>query len=299
MNLIKPKKLQKGDTIAIIATSGDVDIKKINKAKTYIESLGYKVKLGSNIKKKEFYLAGNDKQRLKDLHEAFLDDEVKAIICARGGYGSIRIINDINYKIIKDNPKIICGYSDISALLTMITKNTGLVTFLGPMAQPDFGIDEIDKYTQNSLFNALTNNDITIEPITNNTINSKTCEGVLFGGNLTTICSLCGQDFVPDTNFIFIAEDLNEPTYKIDRCFTQLFNINQFKNNIRAIIIGEFLDIDNKEAFIYMLENLSKKYNLPIFMTYPISHNKTKATVPIGAVARIEKETIKIANFTA
>lgn len=298
MNLIKPKRLQKGDTIAIIAPAGEVNIQKIEKAKQQIETLGYKVKLGSNIKKQKHYLAGNDKERLADLHWGFEDNDIKAIMCARGGYGAIRLINEINYELIKNNPKIFCGYSDITALHAMITKNTGLVTFLGPMAQSDFAEDEIDNYTLNNFINATTTAEMEIKPICNKVYNNKDCEGILFGGNLSTLTSLCGQDFIPNDPFILVAEDLNEPTYKLDRYFTQLFNIDKFRTNITGIILGEFLDIDDKEAFHDFLLELSSQYNIPIFGTYPVTHNKTKATVPIGAVARIENETIKIKDFT-
>ena len=298
MNLIKPKRLKKGDTIAIIATSGDVNIEKIDKAKSFIESLGYNVKLGQNIFNQKKYLAGTDEERLSDLHWAFNDKNINAILCARGGYGAIRLINKIDYELIKSNPKIFCGYSDITALNTMISKNTGLVTFLGAMAQSDFAQDIIDEFTINSFFDTLTINELEISATKRQNYNPRNCEGVLFGGNLSTLTSLCGQDFIPNKDFILIAEDLNEPVYKIDRYLTQLFNIDKFKANIKGIIIGEFLDIDEPKAFEDLLEEISNKYNLPIFGNYPISHNKTKATVPIGAVARIENETIKIKDFT-
>ena len=127
MNLIKPKKLKKGDTIAIIAPSGEVDMKKIKKAVSFFEKYGFKIRLGKNIDKCQNYLAGSDEERLEDLHNAFADKEIKAIICARGGYGAIRLINKIDYELIKNNPKIFCGYSDITALSAMILKKTGLI----------------------------------------------------------------------------------------------------------------------------------------------------------------------------
>ena len=120
MNLIKPKKLKKGDTIAIIATSGNVNIEKIKEGVKYFHEKGFNVKLGKNIEKTDKYMAGSDIERLEDLHNAFADEEVNAIICARGGYGAIRLIDKIDYSIIQNNPKIFCGYSDITALSAMI-----------------------------------------------------------------------------------------------------------------------------------------------------------------------------------
>lgn len=296
MNLIKPTKLKKGDTIAIIATSGEVDIKKIKKAVKFFENLGFKVKLGKHIKKSINYLAGSDEERLEDIHNAFLDNEVKAIICARGGYGAIRLVNKINYDIIKNNPKIFCGYSDITALSAMILKNTGLITFSGAMAQSDFAQDEPNEFTINSFFETL------CEGYCELTTDKKTkasCEGILFGGNLATLASLCGIDFIPDNKFIFFAEDIGEPAYKIDRYFTQLLNIEKFRKNISAIVLGDFLDVDDEKFLNDFFKNLAKELNIPVVEKFPISHSKIKATVPYGAVAKIENETIKIEDFMA
>lgn len=296
MNLIKPKQLVKGDKISIIAPSGPVDIEKIHNAKKYFETKGFIVELGNNINSKQDYQAGNELSRLEDLHNAFLDKETKAIICARGGYGALRLIDNIDYQIIKNNPKIFCGYSDITILNAMFFKKANLITFSGPMAQSDFG-DIIDQFTENSFFEILTNNFYEIQPINPKIYKNGNTEGLLIGGNLATITSLCGRDFVPNTDFVFFAEDLNEPVYKIDRYFTQLLSIPEFKNNIKAIILGEFLDIDNKEYFDKFFTNLAEELNIPIISGYPISHSKIKATIPYGSTCKLENTILKLANF--
>ncbi|MCM1338250.1 MAG: LD-carboxypeptidase [Muribaculaceae bacterium] len=294
MNLIKPKKLKLGDTIAIIAPSGEVDIKKINRAVKYFETLGFKVKLGSNIKKQNNYLAGTDEERLEDLHAAFQDSEVKAIICARGGYGAIRLINKIDYELIKNNPKVFCGYSDITALSTIILKQTGLITFSAPMAQSDFAFDEIDEYTLNSFLKTIMLGKTELYPTKSKIINKGKAKGTLIGGNLTTLASLCGIDFIPNKKFILFAEDIDEPAYKLDRYFTQLLNIDKFRKNLAGIILGEFSGIDNQKYFDDFMTKSGLDLNIPILGNYPITHGKTKATVPIGAVAEIEKEKVQI-----
>lgn len=282
MNLIKPEKLQIGDTIAIIAPCGCVDIEKIYNAKKLFEKEGYKVKFGKNIQKCDRYLAGNDNERLEDLENAFSDKEVKAIICARGGYGAIRLINKINYEIIQQNPKIFCGYSDVTALSAMILKNTGLITYSGAMAQPDFG-GEIDEFTKKSFFHNLSSDTIEIIPEFEYSYKAGNAEGILFGGNLSTIISLCGLNFIPEEKFIFFAEDLNEPAYKIDRYFTQLLNIEKFKQNLSAILLGDFLDVDNPEYLDEFFKELALNLNIPIVGGYPFTHEQSKTTVPIGA----------------
>jgi len=298
MNIIKPKKLKKGDTIGIIAPCGKIDNDKIHNAVKYFETLGYNVKLGKNIKKQLRYLAGSDEERLEDFHYAFLDKEIDAIICARGGYGAIRLINKIDFELIRSNPKIFCGYSDITALSAMILKKSGLITFSAPMAQSDFSCQNINEFTQNSFFNVLTRNTFEIKPETCKVYNPGEAEGISFGGNLATIVSLCGQDFIPDENFIFFAEDLNEPVYKIDKYFTQLLNIKKFRKNLSGIILGDFLDTDEPKFLEEFFTELSKELNIPIIGGFPITHAATKTAVPYGAAARIENETLKFANFT-
>lgn len=299
MNLIKPKRLKHGDTIGIIATSGPVDIEKIYKAKAYFETLGYNVKLGSNIEKTHLgYLAGNDNERLEDFHNAFSDNDIDAILCARGGYGAIRLIDKIDYELVKNNPKIFCGFSDITAISAMLFTKSKLITFSAPMAQSDFSADTVDKFTAESFFNTLTKEKIEIKAEKTEIYSPGKAEGILIGGNLATFASLCGTDIVPNEKSIFFAEDLNEDTYKIDRYFTQLLNIEKFKNNISAVILGDFLGIENENYLKEFFIELSIKLNIPIIGGFPISHDIKKATVPYGAAAKLENETIFVENFT-
>ena len=294
MNIIKPKKLQKGDTIGIIAPSGNVYEEKIYKGKSYLENLGYKIILGNNLFNKDRYMAGNDNQRIEDLEQAFKNPSIDAIICARGGYGAIRIINKINYEIIKKNPKIFCGYSDISALSAAIYKNTGLITFSGPMIQPDFQPDRINDFTISNFFNTTSSNTKVITPEIKEVIKNGEAKGVLFGGNLATITSLCGSDIFPDKDFIFFAEDLNEPSYKIDRCFRQLINTKTFRQNVKGLILGEFLDCENPKYLKELFEEISNELNIPTFGGYNISHSNKKLTIPYGAEAIINEKQIII-----
>ncbi len=283
MNIIEPNKLHPGDTIAVIAPCGCIDIEKIYQAKKYFENFGYKVKLGSNVEKQERYLAGTDIERLEDLHNAFSDKEVNAIICARGGYGAIRLINKIDYNLIRNNPKIFCGFSDVTALSMMILKHAGLITYSAPMAQSDFAADEVDEFTKNSFFNTMTSENFEIRPENILIYKSGEAQGILFGGNLSTTASLCGVDFVPEEKFIFFAEDLNEPAYKIDRYFTQLLNMENFRKNLGAILLGDFLDVDNPQYLDEFFKELAQKLEIPIIAGYPFTHDTSKTTVPIGA----------------
>ena len=204
-----------GDTIGIIALSGECDRDKIEQAKSNLEALGYKVKLSKNIFDQNRYLAGSDGDKIKEMENFFKDHKIKMILCARGGYGAIRLVNKINYDLIKANPRPFCGFSDVTALLLMIYKKTGIITYHSPMAQSDFA-EEVAK----DFF--LTLNSDRLEFTPDKILQEGTANGVLWGGNLSTVVSLCGLDFLPDGDFIFFTEDINEPVYKIDKIFKKL-----------------------------------------------------------------------------
>lgn len=295
MNIIKPDKLKNGDTISIIAPAGNVDKDKILNSIKYFEDLGYNTKLGKNIFKQDRYMAGNDNDRLEDLHEAFSDKDVKAIFCARGGYGSIRLINKIDYDLIKNNPKIFCGYSDITALSLIFFKRTGLITFSAPMPKGDFQPKQLDKYTAKNFWKTLTDSHLTIRPENLVRYNNGNAQGIIWGGNLTTICSLCGLDFIPNEKFVFFAEDLNEPVYKIDRSFRQLLNIDKFKQNVCAVVLGDFLGIDEyKDQLDILFNEISEELNIPVFGGYKITHSISKLTIPTGGNCKLNNGVLEI-----
>ena len=287
--------LNQGDTIGIIALSGDCEREKIEQAKANIESMGFKVKLSKNIFDKNRYLAGSDEDKISELHRFFEDDEVKLILCARGGYGAIRLINKIDYNLIKSHPKYFCGFSDVTALLLMLYKKTGMVTYHAPMACTDFvaGVNiktfpllAGERATLTTFFNAINN-----KPLKYNgtkIYNNGSAEGIIWGGNLSTVVSLCGVDFIPDKDFIFFAEDLNEPVYKTDKMLQQLLNIPQFTKHCKGIVLGDFLDTDNEEWLDEYFSELADRLNLPIASGFKITHAEEKITIPIGKNAKLE-----------
>ncbi len=287
MNIIKPPKLIEGDTIGILATSGPIEkeSKSILKAVDFFNHAGYKTVISNDIYEQDRYLAGSDKIRLKNLHDFFKCEKIKAIICLRGGYGSIRLLNRINYSIIKNNPKIFCGYSDVTALNLMFLKKANLMTYSGPMIMSDFAQKMPSNYTINEFYKALTSDNYSIYGT--NIVKNGNSEGILWGGNLSTVVSLCGLDFLPDEPFIFFTEDINEPVYKIDKMFRQLINIEQFKKNIKGICLGEFSNTDNKNWLIELYNELSAELNIPIVSGFKISHTACKTTIPIGAKATL------------
>ena len=284
MNLIKPPYLKEGDTVAIVAPAGAVEYDEIIKAQAYLERRNLRVKLGKNIFKTFRYMAGTDEERVEDLHEAFLDPSVKAIICARGGYGSIRLIKLIDFGIIRRNPKIFCGYSDITVLSLMMAKHSDLITFSGPMAQSDF--NDITEFTAQSFFNVVSGGQE--EYFSTVTYNMGNTQGIIWGGNLSTIVSLCGIDFIPEEDFIFFTEDLNEAPYRIDKMLNQLINMKEFRAHCKGILFGQFLDCGDENWLSEIFKETAKILDVPAYGGFKFSHAADKQTVPIGAAGYLQ-----------
>ena len=286
MNIVKPKKLQKGDTIGIIAPCGVFSAAdRLEKGIEFLESAGFKIKVSDKLFARERYMAGKDDERAGEIEKFFADDDVDGIICARGGYGAIRLINQINYDIIRQNPKVFCGFSDVTALSIMFLKRAGLVTYSAPMINGDFGND-ISDFTWENFKRAVMSD----EPLVfvGQEIIGGEAEGLSFGGNLATLVSLCGVDFLPDEGFILFVEDLNEPVYKIDRMLTQLSNIENFTRNLKGVVLGEFSNVDCVEYLDEIFEEFADLWQVPVIKALKITHSHDKITVPIGVAARIE-----------
>ncbi|MCR5265861.1 MAG: LD-carboxypeptidase [Cyanobacteria bacterium RUI128] len=294
MKYTTPKPLKPGDTIAFIAPAGGVkDAKAIERGKKYFEENGYNVLYSEHLFNNYKYLSDTDDNRLNDFHWAFSNKEIDAIICGRGGYGCLRLIDKIDYELIRNNPKILCGYSDITVLSAMILKKTGLITYSGPMARGDFGAETKSEYTLSNFFKAVEQKE-SLEFRAEKIYNKGNAKGVMFGGNLASIVSLCGTDFIPDEDFIFFTEDLNEPAYKIDKMITQLINIGKFRQNVKGLIIGDFLDSGYPEQVDELFEDTSKLLNIPALGGYKITHEKDKITIPYGKTAEINNDILTI-----
>jgi len=298
MTYIKPNKLRKGDLIGIItpASSPD-DLSLIESGVKYIEGLGYHTILGNNVGKSRGYLAGTDAERVEDIHQMFSDKKVKAIFCLRGGYGAFRLLDKIDYKLIRNNPKIFVGFSEITALLMAILYKANLITFSGPMVLPNFS-KEVSTYTEENFWRMITSNKKPgriIFPKINrlSLISSKEVSGIIVGGNLAVFTSLLGTGYLPDLkNNILFLEDISEPQYKIDRMFNQLRLNNVFKK-VKGIILGSFVDCNepDKEKKTLTLEEIRADYlgsiNIPVIHSFPHGHTKDMLTLPIGTIIKL------------
>ncbi|OQY06940.1 MAG: hypothetical protein B6I22_04195 [Desulfobacteraceae bacterium 4572_123] len=216
-----PPRLRMGDTIGIVAPASHFDLKKFNRGMAVLESMGFNTLVTEMLFNKKGYFAGSDLERAEMVNRYFADPAIKAIICARGGYGSIRILSSLDYKAIQKNPKIFVGFSDVSALLSTLYLRCRLVTFHGPTVTT---LGNSDDRTKDSLLSMITSGDKPKIVIKNGiTIKSGSASGPVLGGNLNTLCHLLGTPFQPDfKGCILFLEDKGEVPYRFDRMLSQM-----------------------------------------------------------------------------
>lgn len=293
------KKLKKGDTIGIISPASGEDSKKIKESLKFLKSLGFNVKSGNHIYDKWGYLAGKDKDRAKDLMDMFLDKDVDVILCIRGGYGTMRILPLIDFDVIRKNPKIFAGFSDITTLLNNIYQKCNLITFHSPMCNSKF-----DSFTLKSFLYTLMsgNNPFTIENANNIPtyyFNGDYVEGELVGGNLSLICSTLGTPYeINVKDKILFIEDIEEEPYKIDRMLTHL-SLNGGLEQCRGFILGQFKDCQSSEydqsltlSEVFQDRILSLKK--PTLANFQSGHSYPKITIPIGSKVKVDLKNGKI-----
>ncbi|MDZ4665664.1 MAG: LD-carboxypeptidase [Bacteroidota bacterium] len=294
---IKPKALKAGDTIAITSPAGAVwDEAQIEIFSNILKSFGFNIVLGKTLKEKHGYFAGNDELRAKELNELFADKKVKGIFCMKGGWGCARLLDKLDYKIIKENPKVLIGFSDITTLLIAITTKTGLITYHGPVGNSGW-----NEFTKNSFINVVQNSKpYTFEanPASEDaiiTINSGKASGELFGGNLTVLSSIIGSGYLPDwKGKILFLEEAKEEPYSIDRMLTQL-KLSGVLDSVSGIVFGKCtkcLAEEPQKSFTLnevILQHL-KPLGVPTFFGAMIGHIENKLTVPLGINASIDAD---------
>ncbi len=290
MEYHKPKPLKIGDTIGIIAPSGVIKNKEgIERGIKRLKDMGFNIKLSPKLYENKNYLAGDDKIRASEVNSFFADNEVDCILCARGGYGAIRLLDLLDYELIKNNPKLFCGYSDITALSVMFLKHANLITYSSPMLCGDFGREGLNAFTINTFIEVLSGK--ALEQNIQGDV-SISISGIAWGGNLTTIASLCGRDFIPDKKFIFLIEDINEPVYKIDRVLEMLYGIKDFRENIVGLVSGDFTGEDNLTVLDEVLTDYTNKLNIPLWHGLKLGHGDEKITFGVGSQCKIESNKI-------
>jgi muramoyltetrapeptide carboxypeptidase len=290
----KPALLRQNDTVGIVSSGfrilQDTDL---DFAIERLAALGLNAISGAAVLKQYGYLAGTDEERAQDINQMFADPKIKAIFQLRGGFGSGRILDLLDYDMIANNPKIIMGMSDTTALLLAIYHKTGLVTFHGPNVGrewPEF----TRQYVQALLFEnkpvVLKNPEDKIE-----VIREGRAQGRLIGGNLAVLCSIIGTPYFPDfDDAILFIEEINEAPYKVDRMLTQLKLAGVLKQ-LKGIVIGKFINCalnpSSTPGSFQLMEVFNQHIlplNIPAWYGAMISHEKSIFTLPIGLEAEID-----------
>jgi muramoyltetrapeptide carboxypeptidase len=283
-----PFRIKPGDTIGIVAPAGPFDRQTFFRGVRIIEDLGFKIFIPPGLFEKNLYLAGSDKHRVQLVNQLFADKSIDAIICARGGYGSMRILPMLDYGLIKNNPKIFIGFSDITILLSVLFKRCNLVTFHGPVVT---SLADASEETKLSLFrNVTSDSNLEIMLTGGRTIKSGVAVGQVCGGNLTMLCHLVGTPFAPDfENKILFLEDRGEAPYRIDRMLVHMELAGCFKG-LSGIILGAFEECGPSGNVIKITAELFEKYPVPILAGLDAGHGSHNLTIPLGIEATLDAD---------
>ncbi|RJX33645.1 MAG: LD-carboxypeptidase [Desulfurivibrio sp.] len=278
-----PLSLQKGDTIGLVAPAGPFDEEEFARGVQILDQYGFKLRIPRELATRHNYLAGQDRHRAAIFHEIWRDPEVKAVLAVRGGYGSLRILPAIDYQLLRLQPKILIGFSDITALHCAIFQQTGLVTFHGPMVTT---LAKSDRESLLSFFDTITSG--SCRPITDQALEilkPGRAAGRLSGGNLTTLVHLLATPFeVSWRDRIVLLEDVGEAPYRIDRMLTQLKMAGRFAG-IRGLILGSFTNCGEREMIWARVLELFNEEDLPIWGNFPSGHGNRNMIVPLGSEA--------------
>lgn len=290
---VRPPALRPGDTVGIIAPAGPVQPGALEAGCATLLRMGYRPIYLPSILDRALYFAGSSKRRLDELHEMFRRKEVRAILCARGGYGCNYLLPHVDLGLIRRNPKIFAGCSDVTTLLTCLCDAAGLVTFHGPMAAGDFG--RPDGVDENAWFAAVASGkkyERVFDPDEVEPLVKGTAKGMLYGGCLSLLCASLGTPFEVDTHgTILFMEDLNEPPYRIDRMLMQLKLAGKFRA-VKGIIFGEMRRCDQRGAEDYTLQQIIRRVLgdlcVPIAFGLKSGHVSSRNfTLPFGVHATL------------
>lgn len=294
----KPMRLNMGDKIGLIAPAGILTQEKIDNSHKKLKEYGFRVKEGEFLRARNGYLAGTDDQRLADLHAMYADPEVRGIWCARGGYGCTRLLDKLNYKLIKKNPKVLIGYSDVTALLNGIYQKTGLIGFHGPVgASPD------NEYSRSILRDQVmfpdkkvsipvySKEDAKYEPL--HVFSGGSASGRAVGGNLSLMAAMAGTPYqIRCEGMIVFIEDVGEEPYRIDRMLTQLTSGTDL-SKAAGIVLGQFrgCNPDHPErslSLFQVLEDRLGSLGIPCIYGLNFGHVDHNFTFPVGGEVAVD-----------
>jgi muramoyltetrapeptide carboxypeptidase len=303
--LIRPPRLTAGNRIGLVAPGGPLlERDDLTRAEELCRALGYEPVLGKNAYRRLGYLAGTDEERLADLNGAIQESSIDAIWCIRGGYGSIRLLDRVDYVALARRPKALIGFSDATALLNAVTRLTGVVTFHGPVARaamPEFSRRHFQRVLAEAdspgrLDRLPQPADVLVSP--ENRIVALcggTAEGPLAGGNLTLLQCLIGTPYFPElAGAILFLEDAGEDLYRVDRMLAHLRLIGALRR-LAGVLTGRFTDLkrscgDGALGFDEVLASYFEPLGIPVVYGFPVGHIEAQWTLPLGVRARLDAD---------
>lgn len=286
--LRKPRRLRPGAVIGIAAPASPFDREAFDRGLEVLHGLGFETLIPEGLSAAQGYLAGTDKHRAALLQRLFEDPRVDAIVCARGGYGSLRILPLLDYDRIAAHPKIFVGFSDVTSLLSAITGRCAFAAFHGPVVT---SLADASESTRAGLLAAITGGEpLVLSPLTAVTIQAGRTAGVVCGGNLTTLCHLIGTPFQPSLrNRILFLEDRGEAPYRIDRMLTQLKQAGCLEG-IRGLVLGNFTGCGSDQEIFEVVRDRLPDASVPILAGLPAGHAEPNLTLPLGIPAVLDAD---------
>lgn len=291
--MIYPR-LREGDTVVLFSPAGPVaEDGRLERAQATLEGIGLRVKVAAHAMSRYGYLAGADDERLADLNDALRDPGVRGLFALRGGYGTMRLLRDVDYDALRSDPKVVIGYSDLTALLNTMTARTGVVTFHGPVASSGAWSERVIDWLRGAIFEGGSIGDLHAEA--SYSIASGTASGRLAGGNLSLITALLGTPYAIDfTDAIVLIEEVDEAPYRMDRMLTQLRMSNAL-SSAKGVIVGECTNCDVPDDHVYgdvklrdVLAEQLGDLGIPVLAEIEAGHIEEQWTLPIGATARLD-----------
>lgn len=309
MKKVVARALQRGDTIALVAPAGPVDRERIERAVGRLEEAGFRIKTYGDLYRKWGYLAGEDETRADELMQAFADPEVAAIFPARGGTGITRLLDLLDYTLIRRHPKIVTGFSDITALHAALFREAGLVTFHSPNPMDGLGMpDGFTDLSARSFWRAILADSYLGRKTRGYEVPLLECErerlvtqvpgkaqGTLVGGNLALVCSLLGTPYEIDTtDNLLLLEDIGEQPYRIDRFLSQLRLAGKL-DVLAGVVLGQFTDCDPPEGkpsltLAEIFEGYFAYLGIPVLQNFPTGHTPDNATLPLGVEVELDAD---------
>jgi muramoyltetrapeptide carboxypeptidase len=303
--IIRPPKLEPGNRINLIAPAGPLlESDDLTRAKELCSALGYEPVMGQNAHKRHAYFAGTDNDRLSDLNSALQDPSTSAIWCIRGGYGSIRLLDQVDYGAMSRRPKALIGFSDSTTLLNAVTRLTGVVTFHGPVARasmPAFSRRHFERVLAATevpgRLGRLPQPEHVLVPQENRivTLCPGVAEGALAGGNLSLLQCLIGTPYFPElAGAILFLEDVGEDLYRVDRMLAQLRLIGALRR-LAGVVVGRFTELkrsggDGALGFDEVLASYFEPLGIPVAYGFPVGHVDAQWTLPLGIRARLDAD---------